>query len=71
VHCSLFRYLTKLELLDVRKGKFSSTNLTSIHFADIPANCLIIVKDNTERNAILNKYRSDLTNIKTVAEYEG
>ena len=71
VSCSLFKNLTKLELLDIRSGKFSSTNLTSINFADIPADCLIIVKDDTERNAILNKYRSDFTNIKTVAEYEG
>lgn len=70
VSCSLFKNLTKLELLDVRSGKFSSTNLSSIHFTDIPADCLIIVKDDTERDAILNKYRSDFTNIKTVAEYE-
>ena len=38
-------------------------------FFGVPANCLIIVKDETAKAWVLAR-ESDFTNIKTVAEYE-
>lgn len=68
---SLFREATKLEELDIRSAVFSTRTKASVSnmFYGIPANCLIIVKDETEKAWVLAQ-RSDLTNVKTVAEHE-
>ena len=60
-----------MELLDIRNFDFSKhTSGLSGSFRDgFPMDCLIIVKDDTQK-ALLQKKKSDLTNIKTVAEYE-
>lgn len=62
------RYLTSL---DIRNFTFDKVTNYDYMFNDVPADCLIIVKSDTERNWILTNGRSDLTNIKTVAELEG
>jgi hypothetical protein len=69
---SIFKNCESLEFLDIRSSSFIDSSSTSYNdmFGGVPANCLIIVKSATERNFLL-KVRSDLTNIKTVAEYEG
>lgn len=69
---SIFKNCESLEFLDIRSSSFIDSSSTSYNdmFTGVPANCLIIVKSNTEKNFLL-KVRSDLTNIKTVAEYEG
>lgn len=35
-------------------------------FVNVPSNCLIIVKDNTEKTTVMTDYA--MTNVKTVAE---
>jgi hypothetical protein len=47
----------------------SLTSYTNM-FTGVPSNCLIIVKDSTQKTWLQSKF-SNLTNIKTVAEYEG
>lgn len=63
VHC------TGLEKLDIRDMLFSGGVNTNILGNDIPNNCLIIVKDATEK-AALQTGMPRFTNIMTVAEYE-
>lgn len=60
-----------MELLDIRNFDFSkhTSSLSSSFKGGFPMDCLIIVKDDTQK-ALLQKKKSDLTNIKTVAEYE-
>lgn len=67
---SMFNGCSKLVHLDIRGFTFDKVTTYTDMFKDVPANCLIIVKSDTERNWILTNGRSDLTNIKTVAEYE-
>ena len=64
---SMFLYTWQLTKLDIRNFTFSSVTNSSNMFGGVPADCLIIVKTDTEKAWILN-VRSDLTNIKTVAE---
>lgn len=68
---ALFRESDKLEEIDIRSAVFSTRSSISCDrmFFYIPVNCLIIVKNETEKAWVLAQ-RSDLTNVKTVAEYE-
>ena len=67
---STFSGCTSLEFLDIRNFTFSNVTSYDMAFKNIPANCLIIVKDTTEKNWVKAR-RSDLSNVKTVAEYGG
>lgn len=65
-----FSNCRNLNKLDVRGIKFSSAGYNpGSMFQNVPANCEIIVKDDTQKNWVLTQ-RSDFTNVKTVAEYE-
>lgn len=66
---SLFNQSTSLEKIDIRNATFSKTITNYDIFNNVPANCLIIVKNDTEKNWVLQK-RNDLTNVKTLAEYQ-
>lgn len=57
----------KLTRLDIRNFDFSSVTSYSSMFTGVPADCLIIVKDDTAKTWITSKF-TDLTNVKTVAE---
>lgn len=65
----MFYDCKKLTKLDIRS--FTFDNVTSYYnmFYNVPANCEIIVKGDTEKEWVLAR-RSDLTNVKTVAELE-
>ncbi len=65
----MFYSCNKLTNLDIRN--FNFTNVTSYNrmFGSIPANCLIIVKNDTAKEWITSKFTT-LTNVKTVAELE-
>lgn len=63
----IFADCKALVYLDIRNMTFNKVSFSTNAFRDVPANCEIIVKSDTERNWILN-VRSDFTNIKTVAE---
>ena len=59
-----------LSEIDMRSFNFSkSTNYTNM-FKNVPTNCLIIVKDTTNKNWLNTNFPA-LTNVKTVAEYGG
>ena len=66
---NMFYNCQSLTNLDIRNFTFEKVTNTIAMFTDIPANCLIIVKDETAKSFVLS-VRSDLTNVKTVAEYE-
>lgn len=71
---SCFNFCVSLRKLDIRNMVFTNVTSYSSMFgtsaSDGPANdCLIIVKDNTAKTWIRNKF-SRLTNVKTVSEYE-
>ena len=59
-------------LIKLNLSSFDFTNVTIYDsmFKDIPADCEIIVKDDTAKDWVLNT-RSDLANVKTLAELEG
>jgi surface protein len=65
----MFYGCKKLTTLDIRNFTFDKVTSYSNMFSNVPANCLIIVKGETEKEWVLAR-RSDLTNVKTVAEYE-
>ena len=73
---AMFDACTSLMHLDIRKFDFTTvsqagtTVFGTSSSTGVPDNCEIIVKDQTQKDWILNKY-SRLTNVKTVAEYEG
>lgn len=72
---SMFQYCTLLEKIDIRKMELTnitnSGNMFGSSANDGPANnCLIIVKDQTQKDWITTNF-SRFTNVKTVAEYEG
>jgi hypothetical protein len=48
---------------------FGSIMSNASMFDGVPADCLIIVKDDTQKEWLTNAF-SQLTNVKTVAEYE-
>jgi surface protein len=58
------KVLTKL---DIRNFTFTKVTNYSNMFKNVPADCLIIVKDDTAKTWITSKFTT-LTNVKTVAE---
>ena len=66
---NLFNGCEALRHLDIRKMTFDSVTNTKYMFNYIPNDCEIIVKSQTEKDIVLS-IRSNLTNVKTVAEYE-
>jgi surface protein len=64
---SLFAGCRSLELLDIRNFDFSNVTNSSGMFNYVPDNCLIIVKDQTSKDWITNKF-TNLTNVKIVSE---
>ena len=70
---AMFYYCFSLEVLDMRNFDFTNiTNYTSMFGGSstgVKNDCLIIVKDQTQKDWILGKF-SRFTNVKTVAEYE-
>ena len=64
-------YGCNFERLDIRNFNFSKVSSYESMLKYIPANCLIIVKDEAAKNWITSKFKQPvLTNVKTVAEYE-
>ena len=63
----LFFNCSKLASLDIRNFSFTNVTNYSNIFYSIPANSIIIVNGQTEKNWILDK-RSELNNIKLVSE---
>ena len=66
----MFWGCTSLQHLDIRNINFVVTGGNSNVFDNVPANCEIIVKNDTVKSYILKYFRSDFTNIKTAEEYE-
>lgn len=66
---SVFYNCYALTNLDIRNFTFDSVTSYDGMFEDIPADCQIIVKGDTEKEWVLAR-RSDLTNVKTVAELD-
>lgn len=64
----MFSGCTSLQHLDMRNMTFENYSNGNNMFNNVPAGCEIIVKSQTEKDFILANIRSDLTNIKTVAE---
>jgi surface protein len=64
---SMFERCSSLQKLDIRNFTFDNVTSYSYIFDGIPVDCEIIVKSDTERDWVLAR-RSDLTNVKTVAE---
>ena len=65
----MFKGCRSLTNLDIRNFDFSNVTSYSNMFQNVPANCLIIVKDDTAKTWIISKFTT-LTNVKTVAELE-
>jgi surface protein len=63
----MFSYCGKLAKLDIRNFAFDKVTTYKSIFDYVPADCEIIVKDDTAKEWVLTA-RSDLTNVKTVAE---
>ena len=59
----------KLTRLDIRNFDFTNVTSYSSMFGIVPTDCLIIVKDDTAKTWITEKFTT-LTNVKTVAELE-
>lgn len=66
----MFYGCSSLKKLDIRGFTFSKVGSWMSMFGSVPSDCLIIVKDETAKNWVLNAH-SDFTNVKTVAELEG
>lgn len=72
---NMFYGCTRLMKIDMRDCEFTNvaeyTSMFGYQSSNyVPSNCLIIVKDATQKQWITSKF-SRLTNVKTVAEYEG
>lgn len=65
----MFNDCTSLEKLDLRNFNFDKVTSHNDVFKNVPANCEIIVKGDTEKEWVLAR-RNDLTNVKTVSELE-
>lgn len=66
----MFSGCSSLQFCDLGSMDLSSLSTYTNMFASVPNDCLIIVKDSTQKTWLQSKF-SNLTNIKTVAEYEG
>lgn len=64
---SMFDSCRSLQYLDIRNFTFDKVTSYSSMFYRVPVNCEIIVKSDVEKEWVLTQ-RSDLTNVKTVAE---
>ena len=70
----MFNSCTNLMKIDMRNFEFTRADSTVQMFGStndtyVPANCLIIVKDTTQKNWFTTNF-SRLTNVMTVSEYE-
>lgn len=65
----MFQRCTNLAHIDIRKMTLTGITDYTNMFSNIPLDCEIIVKDDTQKAWITSKFTS-LTNVKTVAEYE-
>ena len=70
----MYNGCSSLRIIDMRSFDFSlinksSTGQHSYVFKDVPNDCLIIVKNTASKNWITSLW-SNLTNVKTVSEYE-
>ena len=63
----MFGNCSRLTNLNISNFDFTNVRSYSGMFSNVPANCLIIVKDDTAKEWITSKFTT-LTNVKTVAE---
>lgn len=63
----MFSECYALQKLDIRNMTFDNVTSHTNMFKNVPSNCEIIVKDDTQKTWITSKF-SNLTNVKTVAE---
>ena len=63
----MFYNCASLRSLDIRNFDFTKVTSYSRMFYNVPANCKIIVKDDTAKEWITSKF-TNLTNVVTVAE---
>lgn len=68
-YSSMFAGCNNLQKIDMRGTLLNTSALKNSMFSQIPKNCLIIVKGETEKSFVLSA-QSDLTNVKTLAEYQ-
>ena len=61
--------LTKLDIRGLVMSTIATSSSYQYAFNSIPDDCLIIVKNDTEKTWLTGKW-ANLTNVKTVAEYE-
>ena len=70
----MFNGASSLEKVDMRNFRFTLVRNTTGYynnaFNGVPSNCLIIVKDDAEKQWLNDKFPA-LTNVQTVSEYEG
>lgn len=66
----MFDKCSALTTLDMRKFDFTKSYSPSNMFRNVPTDCLIIVKDSTQKDWFTTNF-STLTNVQTVEEYEG
>lgn len=66
----MFYYCQSAEKIDIRTLDDTKITVSTQMMTNVPTNCLIIVKDDAFKSFLQGKFPS-LTNIKTVAEYEG
>ena len=67
---SMFAGCRQLQKLDIRGFSFSKVASSNNVFNNVPTDCLIIVKDATEKTWMNTNFPT-MTNVKTVEEYEG
>lgn len=70
---SLFHTCSSMEKIDIRSMQLeliTNSNYYNTWVFNVPNDCLIIVRDNNAKRWVLGR-NSSLTNVKTVAEYEG
>ena len=66
----MFQSCSRLQKIDMRNFDFSNVTTYNNAFTNVPANCLIVVADSTQKTWLNTNFPS-LTNVKTVAEYGG
>lgn len=67
---NMFYYCSNLKHIDMRNFNFTGVTKYSTMFDSVPNDCEIIVADDTQKSWINDKF-VNLTNVKTVSEYEG